>query len=91
MQAFDAIASGTTTLYGGGTGPAAGTCATTCTSGAFHTRKMLQASAAPTGLVHVQLVHTRETLQALRAGYNAGGHVWCQRTAPHVHAVIDDG
>lgn len=32
----EAIASGITTLYGGGTGPAAGTCATTCTPGPNH-------------------------------------------------------
>ena len=31
QQCEDAIASGLTTMYGGGTGPASGTCATTCT------------------------------------------------------------
>ena len=31
QQCDDAIASGLTTMYGGGTGPASGTCATTCT------------------------------------------------------------
>ena len=30
QQCEDAIASGLTTMYGGGTGPASGTCATTC-------------------------------------------------------------
>jgi urease subunit alpha len=44
QQAFDAIASGLTTLVGGGTGPATGTCATTCTPGAHHIRMMLQAT-----------------------------------------------
>ena len=44
QQAFDALASGVTTLVGGGTGPATGTCATTCTPGAFHLRMMLQAT-----------------------------------------------
>jgi len=42
----EAIASGITTLYGGGTGPAAGTCATTCTPGANHLKFMLQATDA---------------------------------------------
>lgn len=39
-----AIASGITTLIGGGTGPATGTLATTCTSGSTHIRMMLQAT-----------------------------------------------
>ncbi len=43
QQAFEAIASGVTTFVGGGTGPATGTCATTCTPGMFHIRSMLQA------------------------------------------------
>jgi urease subunit alpha len=43
QQAYEAIASGLTTMAGGGTGPAVGTCATTCTPGAFHIEKMLQA------------------------------------------------
>jgi urease subunit alpha len=44
QQAYDALASGLTTLVGGGTGPATGTCATTCTPGAFYLRAMLQAT-----------------------------------------------
>src|SRR5205814_3093293 len=43
QQAFEAIAAGITTMVGGGTGPATGTCATTCTPGAFYLRAMLQA------------------------------------------------
>lgn len=39
-----AIASGVTTLLGGGTGPATGTNATTCTPGSWHLGKMLQAA-----------------------------------------------
>jgi urease subunit alpha len=42
--ADEAIASGLTTFVGGGTGPATGTCATTCTPGANHIRLMLQAT-----------------------------------------------
>ena len=44
QQALEAIASGLTTMLGGGTGPATGTCATTCTPGANHIRMMLQAT-----------------------------------------------
>jgi urease subunit alpha len=46
QQAFEAIAAGLTTMIGGGTGPATGTCATTCTPGAFHLRSMLRATDA---------------------------------------------
>src|ERR1051325_8508145 len=43
QQANEAIASGITTMVGGGTGPAVGTCATTCTPGSFNMRMMLRA------------------------------------------------
>src|SRR5271156_5626205 len=46
QQAYDAIASGVTTFVGGGTGPATGTCATTCTPGVRHIELMLQATDA---------------------------------------------
>ncbi len=46
QQAHEAIASGLTTMVGGGTGPAAGTKATTCTPGARHIELMLQATDA---------------------------------------------
>jgi urease subunit alpha len=46
QQAYEAIAAGLTTMIGGGTGPAVGTCATTCTPGAFYTQMMLQATDA---------------------------------------------
>ncbi|HZU83589.1 MAG TPA: amidohydrolase family protein, partial [Polyangiaceae bacterium] len=46
QQAFEALASGVTTFVGGGTGPATGTNATTCTPGARHIRQMLQATDA---------------------------------------------
>lgn len=42
----EAIASGLTTLFGGGTGPASGTCATTCTPAPAHVKMMLQANAS---------------------------------------------
>jgi urease subunit alpha len=52
QQVDDAIASGVTTLVGGGTGPATGTSATTCTPGPWHLGRMLQAAEAlPVNLV----------------------------------------
>ena len=42
-QIPDAFHSGVTTLIGGGTGPATGTNATTCTPGAWHLRRMYEA------------------------------------------------
>ena len=44
QQVDDAIAAGITTLIGGGTGPATGTAATTCTPGPWHIARMLQAA-----------------------------------------------
>jgi len=44
QQIDDALASGVTTLVGGGTGPATGTSATTCTPGPWHLERMLQAA-----------------------------------------------
>jgi urease len=43
QQAYESISSGITTLLGGGTGPSAGTSATTCTPGKTHMKQMLQA------------------------------------------------
>ncbi len=44
QQIEEALASGITTLVGGGTGPATGTSATTCTPGPWHLTRMLQAA-----------------------------------------------
>ena len=44
QQIEDALMSGVTTMIGGGTGPAAGTNATTCTPGAWYMERMLQAA-----------------------------------------------
>jgi len=44
QQIETALASGVTTMLGGGTGPATGSNATTCTPGAFHLARMLQAA-----------------------------------------------
>ena len=40
----EALANGLTTLIGGGTGPATGTNATTCTPGAWNIHRMLEAA-----------------------------------------------
>ena len=46
QQIEEALMSGITTMLGGGTGPATGTNATTCTPGPWHIGKMLQAADA---------------------------------------------
>lgn len=44
QQIDEALTSGVTTMIGGGTGPATGTNATTCTPGPWHMERMLQAA-----------------------------------------------
>ncbi|HTR56811.1 MAG TPA: urease subunit alpha [Casimicrobiaceae bacterium] len=44
QQIDEALASGVTTMIGGGTGPATGTFATTCTPGPWHIHRMLEAA-----------------------------------------------
>ena len=46
QQINDALMSGVTTMLGGGTGPATGTNATTCTPGPWHIGRMIQAADA---------------------------------------------
>jgi urease subunit alpha len=46
QQIYEALSSGITTMIGGGTGPATGTNATTCTPGAWNLARMLQAAEA---------------------------------------------
>ena len=46
QQIEEALTSGVTTMLGGGTGPATGTFATTCTPGAWNIERMLQAADA---------------------------------------------
>ena len=46
QQIEEALYSGVTTMMGGGTGPATGTNATTCTPGPWHIQRMLQAADA---------------------------------------------
>jgi urease subunit alpha len=46
QQIYEAISSGITTMIGGGTGPATGTNATTCSPGAWNIHRMLEAAEA---------------------------------------------
>src|SRR6267154_597119 len=46
QQIDEAISAGITTMLGGGTGPAHGTLATTCTAGKWHIHRMLEAAEA---------------------------------------------
>ncbi len=46
QQIDEALMSGVTTMLGGGTGPATGTAATTCTPGPWHIHRMLEAADA---------------------------------------------
>lgn len=46
QQVEEALTSGVTSMLGGGTGPAHGTLATTCTPGPFHIARMIQAADA---------------------------------------------
>jgi urease subunit alpha len=46
QQVYAALSNGTTTMLGGGTGPATGTNATTCSPGEWHIARMLQAAEA---------------------------------------------
>ena len=46
QQVYEALCGGITTMIGGGTGPATGTCATTCTPGAWNLARMFQAAEA---------------------------------------------
>src|ERR1700748_3073754 len=46
QQVYEALSNGITTMIGGGTGPATGTAATTCTPGAWNLARMLEAAEA---------------------------------------------
>ncbi len=46
QQIYEALSNGTTTMIGGGTGPATGTDATTCSPGAWNLARMLQSADA---------------------------------------------
>ena len=46
QQIYAALSNGVTTMIGGGTGPATGTCATTCTPGSWNLARMFEAAEA---------------------------------------------
>ena len=72
QQIDEALASGITTMTGGGTGPATGTNATTCTPGAWNIQKMLEsADAFPMNLGFMGKGNS-SNLDALREQIDAG-------------------
>ncbi|MBL0420811.1 urease subunit alpha [Ramlibacter sp. AW1] len=72
QQIEEALASGITTMFGGGTGPATGTFATTCTPGPWNIERMLQAADAfPMNLGFMGKGNTSQP-QALREQIEAG-------------------
>ena len=72
QQIEEALSSGVTTMLGGGTGPATGTLATTCTPGAWNMERMLQAADAfPMNLGFLGKGNT-SLPQALHEQINAG-------------------
>ncbi|TFZ01207.1 urease subunit alpha [Ramlibacter rhizophilus] len=72
QQIEEALASGITTMFGGGTGPATGTFATTCTPGPWNMERMLQAADAfPMNLGFMGKGNTSQP-QALREQVEAG-------------------
>ncbi|KAI9171643.1 Urease [Paramyrothecium foliicola] len=72
QQAEEALASGVTTMLGGGTGPSAGTTATTCTPGATYMRQMLQACDALPINFGITGKGNDSSPEALRDQVNAG-------------------
>ncbi len=72
QQIDEALASGITTMLGGGTGPATGTLATTCTPGAWHIERMLQAADAFTMNLGFLGKGNTSLPQALHEQVNAG-------------------
>src|SRR5574343_560177 len=72
QQIDEALASGVTTMLGGGTGPATGTFATTCTPGPWNIERMLQAADAfPMNLGFLGKGNAARP-EALREQINAG-------------------
>jgi urease subunit alpha len=72
QQVEEAIGSGVTTMLGGGTGPATGTKATTCTPGAWNIGRMLQAADALPVNIGLLGKGNASTLEPLRAQVAAG-------------------
>src|SRR5262249_52500477 len=74
QQIEEALYSGVTTMMGGGTGPAAGTTATTCTPGPWHIQRMLQAADAFP--VHVGVVSKGSARLPAGVRGQVGSGVW---------------
>ena len=72
QQIDDALHSGMTTMLGGGTGPAHGTLATTCTPGPWHIARMLQAMDGVPMNVALSAKGNASTPDALYEMVNAG-------------------
>jgi urease subunit alpha len=72
QQIEEALMSGVTTMIGGGTGPATGTFATTCTPGPWHIARMLEAAEAfPVNLGFLgkgNASHVRPLVEQIEAG-----------------------
>ena len=71
QQVDDALMSGVTSLLGGGTGPAHGTFATTCTPGPWHIARMIQARGCVSG--QSRLRRQGQCVAAGRAGGDGQG------------------
>ncbi len=72
QQVEEALTSGITTMLGGGTGPATGTNATTCTPGSWHMHRMLEAAdSLPMNIGYLGKGNT-SLPQALREQVDAG-------------------
>ena len=79
QQVEEALMSGVTSMLGGGTGPAAGTNATTCTPGPFHLARMIQAADAFAG--QSRLRRQGQCLAPRRARRNDQGRRLCAQAA----------
>ena len=97
QQIEEALMSGVTTMLGGGTGPATGTFATTCTPGPWHMHSMLAAAEAfPMNLgflgkgnaslpepLREQVTRRRDRIEAARGlGHDARGDRLLPRRSP---------
>lgn len=72
QQVYEALSNGVTTMIGGGTGPADGTNATTCTSGPWNIARMLEAAEALPVNLGLLGKGNASTPEALREQIEAG-------------------
>ena len=93
QQVFEAVSNGITTMIGGGTGPATGTNATTCTPGAWHLARMFEACEAwpmnfgflgkgNTSTVEPLAEQIRAGACGLKLSRRLGQHARCYRRLP---------